>query len=313
MNLADWFEDVAGDEEKCVKYLRHFGIIPENALCPSIKDGFICKSKMKTVVNDCRRNGKKVILRCTRNHCQAKHTIRIYSDFFDNSRLSLSKILTLIYLFCYTRGTQQEKMEAVGTTSYSVCLWMTKCRQVCSRYVNDMPKLIGTAEEPIQIDEAYFRGKRKYNRGRLLNGNRSERGRTGGWVLGFYKSSSEARFVVVPNRSAATLIPIIQRIVAEGSVIITDEWKSYNRLSSLGYIHHTVNHSQNYVDPNTGYHTQGIERMWVEAKLWLKKARRPNHLMQGHLDELTWKLHNDRSEYMPVFMFSIKEYYQNNI
>jgi hypothetical protein len=32
-------------------------------------------------------------------------------------------------------------------------------------------KMLGIAEEPIQIDEARFAGKRKYNCGRLLQGN----------------------------------------------------------------------------------------------------------------------------------------------
>jgi len=30
--------------------------------------------------------------------------------------------------------------------------------------------MVGTVIDPIQIDEARFAGKRKYNRGRLLNG-----------------------------------------------------------------------------------------------------------------------------------------------
>ena len=51
----------------------------------------------------------------------------------------------------------------------------------------------------------------------------------------------------------------------------------------------TVNHSENYVDPHTGYHTQGIERAWVEGKAWLKRVRRPNHQMQSHLDEISYR------------------------
>ena len=59
--------------------------------------------------------------------------------------------------------------------------------------------MVGTAEEPIQTDEARFAGERKYNRGRLLQGNRVQQsedsdallennrnyGRTDGqWVFG---------------------------------------------------------------------------------------------------------------------------------
>lgn len=37
----------------------------------------------------------------------------------------------------------------------------------------NLPKLIGAQEKPVQIDESYFRGCRKYNRGRLVSGDPS--------------------------------------------------------------------------------------------------------------------------------------------
>ena len=46
------------------------------------------------------------------------------------------------------------------------------CREVCTKVIEKKSQMLGTAEEPIQIDEAWFAGKRKYNRGRLLQGNR---------------------------------------------------------------------------------------------------------------------------------------------
>jgi hypothetical protein len=47
------------------------------------------------------------------------------------------------------------------------------CWEVCTKVIEKKVKMLGTAEEPIQIDEARFAGKRKYNRGRLLQGNRA--------------------------------------------------------------------------------------------------------------------------------------------
>ena len=60
-----------------------------------------------------------------------------------------------------------------------------------------------------------------------------------------------------------------------GSIIISDKWKAYNKLSSLGYTHKTVNHSENFVDPeDPSVHTQNIERLWRDMKEWMK---RPGH------------------------------------
>jgi hypothetical protein len=71
------------------------------------------------------------------------------------------------------------------------------------------------------------------------------------------------------------LIEIIRRKIAKFSEIHTDCWKGYNRLdeicSYLGYIHKTVNHSENFVNNVTGANTQTIEGMWSVIKRELRK------------------------------------------
>ena len=94
---------------------------------------------------------------------------------------------------------------------------------------------------------------------------------------------------VVDDRSAATLMPIIMKHIRQGTTIFSDEWRSYSRLGSSGYIHLPVNHSENFVDPNTGNiqtrttkgnsipftlgaHIQNIKSMWSQAKRKHKSA-----------------------------------------
>ena len=138
-------------------------------------------------------------------------------------------------------------------------------------------------------------------------GNRSD----GPWVLGIYLSPSQVRFIVISNRSATTLIPIIKRYVAKESVIITDEWGAYNALSANGFTHFTVCHKDNYVDPDTGYHTQGIERAWVDAKYWIKRSRYPSHHLQAHLDEVAWRKMNSTHSggLLEAFFEDVARYY----
>lgn len=64
------------------------------------------------------------------------------------------------------------------------------------------------------------------------------------------------------KRNKATLLPIIQDNVEQGSVIITDCWASYKELGKLGYTHMNVNHSENFVDPDTDACTNLIENRW---------------------------------------------------
>ena len=72
----------------------------------------------------------------------------------------------------------------------------------------------------------------------------------------------------VEDRSATTLLSVIQKWKAPGSVIWSDCWKSNDRFPSLheGYSHHTVNHSKHFVDPESGTCTNRIESDWRHAK-----------------------------------------------
>ena len=59
------------------------------------------------------------------------------------------------------------------------------------------------------------------------------------------RRTGELQLVYVQRRDAATLIPIITRHIAAGSVIYSDEWAAYRHINAVPgrhYIHQTVNH-----------------------------------------------------------------------
>ena len=68
------------------------------------------------------------------------------------------------------------------------------------------------------------------------------------------------------SRSTDSVYMLLFFLHSPESIIYSDEWRAYSTLSSLEYTHRTVNHSQHFVDPNTGAHTQTVERMWGACK-----------------------------------------------
>ncbi len=76
---------------------------------------------------------------------------------------------------------------------------------------------------------------------------------------------------VVPDRTAATLLPLIQQHVAPGTIIHSDMWSSYRRVAALPNVaaHRTV---IQFVTP-AGVHTQNIESYWNRVKTKLKRMR----------------------------------------
>lgn len=79
------------------------------------------------------------------------------------------------------------------------------------------------------------------------------------------------------RRDTPTVSQEIQRDVAPGTRIITDEWAAYRRIPALqdaaglplSYAYLTVNHSQQFVNPKKGAHTQNIESAWGATKALL--------------------------------------------
>src|SRR5215211_8817311 len=63
-------------------------------------------------------------------------------------------------------------------------------------------------------------------------------------VFGMVERGGRVVASKVPDASALSLMPQIEKRVLSESVVFTDEWKSYNRLARSGYQHRRIHHSQ---------------------------------------------------------------------
>ena len=146
------------------------------------------------------------------------------------------------------------------------------------------PIVIGGPNTTVEIDESLFT-RRKNCVGRVLPQQ---------WVFGgICRQTGECFMFTVPDRTAATLLPIISTNILPGTTIVSDQWRAYNRIVAIagsGFHHQTVNHSLNFVDPNTGANTQRIERSWKAAK---ERNKRHNGTHRSMLDsymcEYLWR------------------------
>ena len=129
-------------------------------------------------------------------------------------------------------------------------------------------------EGTVECDEVYIGGKEKWKHKSMRTPHTQGRStKTKTPVFGMMERSTivnangeienitNVHAFVVENTNKATLQPIIQQFVVEGSRVITDELNAYNGLRELGYTHAIVNHgAAEYA--NGDIFTNSIEGFW---------------------------------------------------
>ena len=122
-------------------------------------------------------------------------------------------------------------------------------------------------------------------------------------VGGVCRETREAFLTVAEHRNINELNRIIFQNVRGGSMIITDCWRGYNGVGMMGlnYTHLTVNHGQNFVDPNNpNTHTNTVERFWRSVREEVPKQTRKVEV-EAYLEQFVFfhnkGLHTDKTKF----------------
>lgn len=205
------------------------------------------------------------------------------STFFANSKLPLSEILLFGYLWVTRAPVSLIRSAIPGLSSATATCWGKHFTQLVAWDMMHNEQKIGGPNVVVEIDESKF-GKRMYNRGHRIEGV---------WVVGGVERTAERRMfaIRVEDRTAKTLMDIIESYVLPGSIVITDCWKGYasDQLQAMGIKHLTVNHSIQFVNPETGAHTNTIEGTWSGMKMKIHKRHRTSQFMEGELFRIIWE------------------------
>jgi transposase-like protein len=233
---------------------------------------------------------------CSKRDCGKEISMRKYT-FFYGSSLKCSQIMLLAYCWLNQDG-QQQAMNITGHSPNTVTTFYRHFRRLVASTLLDDDQIIGGPGIVVEVDETKL-GKRKYNCGHRVEGV---------WIIvGVEKTAERKCFLSrVENRSAETLIPIIEAHVDTGSIVNTDMWKGYSALDHHpDYEHHIVNHSRHFRDPETGVNTNTIEGTNNALKIMIKPRNR-TAVIEDHLFEFVWRRKN-RDDLWGAFMCALKD------
>jgi hypothetical protein len=203
--------------------------------------------------------------------------------FFASSRLPARTWLKLLYYFAVNNQQQQLLQHELHLSQQTIVVCKKKCRDFCVEYFNRNPIKIGGEGHKVEVDECLV-SRRKYNRGHQVE----ER-----WIIGGVdQETGECFFEQLISRDAAHITAAITNYVLPNTILVTDCWKGYNSdlLRNYGIAHMTVNHSMNYVDPQTKATTNHIESLWQKLKM-VSGARFGLRTadLRGNIAEFVWR------------------------
>lgn len=113
----------------------------------------------------------------------------------------------------------------------------------------------------IELDEAYFGGRRKGKRGRGAAGKVP--------VFGILERRGRVQVHVVPDVSAQSLLDLTLQKVRRGSIVYTDKFRGYDSLMFCGYRHLRLDHRKVFATGKV--YINGLEGFWSYAKQRLMK------------------------------------------
>lgn len=229
-------------ESQSRKYVLGFCFKNQQRFCP------FCGCRKHWKLSDGRRRCQK---------CSAA-----FNDFtgrwIGQSRLTCGQWLRIIKLFeleTSTRTMQRQLNLSYNTVYRAVNL----LRMAILAHADDFNEYLMNGE--IELDECYFGGKRKGNRGRGAAGKVP--------VFGILERGGRVWVQAVPNVTAETLLKLTVKKVRRGSIVYTDRFRSYDALMCCGYRHLKVDHQCKFADGRV--YINGLEGFWSFAKERLMK------------------------------------------
>lgn len=108
----------------------------------------------------------------------------------------------------------------------------------------------------VEMDEAYFGGRRKGKRGRGAAGKVP--------VFGILGRDGKVFVEAMPNLKARQVLDLAVRKVRRGSIVYTDRYQIYDALMFCGYRHLRINHQTHFARGRV--YINGLEGFWSFAK-----------------------------------------------
>jgi transposase-like protein len=247
LQLNDYFKE----EKTCYEFLANQIWDSGKPVCPHCHYTIVYTTKSRST-----KPSKKDIpeYRCGSKYCGKKFSTTT-GTIFEASKLPLRTWFAAIYLITTHKKGISSLQLATDLQITQKSAWFVLHR-IRDMYKVSAPDML---VDVVQLDEVYIGGKNKNRHAdKKKEGSQGGAGKT--MVFGARGICGKVKTQVIPNAESDTIIPIVEKWVEKGAIMVTDQLNSYKPLSE-NYFHISVDHSAGeYV---TGaFSSNGIENFW---------------------------------------------------
>lgn len=281
MNLLTIFSRFP-DQEACIEHLENvrWGDAP---YCP------FCGSTTVARKADSGRVG-----RWNCHGCNSSFNV-LSGSIMEKTKLPLQKWFLAIGLIVNAKKSVSSHQLARDLDLNQKSAWYMQQRIRAAMLTSEGALLQGI----IEADETYLGGKPRHKNRRDDDDFSGKRGRGASTkvpVMGAVERGGRVVARMVPDASRKTITGFIKRYInTNGSLLITDEWRGYRRVSERMF-HAVVKHAQEYAFGQI--HTNSIEGFWSLVKRsWFGTHHRyTKHHMPLFLAECCWKYNQRKND-----------------
>lgn len=272
------FEREFGDDDTILEWLKNYRW-PDGIHCP------VCDKVTKH-----HRIKSRPCYKCDNCGHEAYPTA---GTIFHKSPTPLKTWFKAMFLMATTRSGHSA-MELQRHTGVTYKTAWRMFRNIRTLFAEDTMPFTGEVE----VDETYIGGVRRGIRGRGALGKTP--------VVGIAQRQGHIMASVVPNVKRSIITPLITSQVSLDAIIYTDEFHTYDHLTTIGFRHERVNHGAKTYAAGKA-HTNNVEGFWSILKRGVSgvyHAVSPKYL-QSYLDEYVFR-YNHRFDTTPMFKLILK-------
>lgn len=222
--------------------------------------------------------------KCANKTCYKKFSVTV-GTVMESSKISLVNWIAAIYVAtAHKKGISSCQLSRdLGITQKTAWFMLHRIREVASENQTEQITKV------VQLDEVYLGGKNEFKHmDKKTKGGQGRSLKDKTPIFGMI-SEGKVNTFVVPDTTKETLKPIIEQMIKNRTIVVTDGYNSYSFLKE-NYRHNVIPH---HLDEYSiqGFHTNSIEGYWSLLKrgiYGIYHSASPKHLMR-YCDEFSFR------------------------